>query len=312
MDLTVNQILTGIAVSPMSASITAGGTQQFTVTGRDQFDQPISNPPVTWTLTGPGSLSGNGLYTPAYAPGTATVQATSGACVSSASVTITGSAQWNSSADASWSASGSWADSASQAIIAAPGVRGIAGDTILFAGATGSTVRLDGASPTLADITFNSDATSYTIAQGSGGTLTLQCNAGAAVNVLAGSDAIGAPLDLASNTSFAIAAGSGLALNDDISGSGSLTKTGPGTLVLANSNGYSGGVSVLAGKVVVNYANSLADGSNLIVGDASLFARATGANSNASPPAMLANATIWNADRNARLRDAVFLEYERT
>ena len=118
--------------------------------------------------------------------------------------------------------------------------------------------------------------------------------------------------DLASNTSFAIAAGSGLALNDDISGSGSLTKTGPGTLVLANSNGYSGGVSVLAGKVVVDYANSLADGSNLIVGDASLFARATGANSNASPPAMLANATIWNADRNARLRDAVFLEYERT
>ena len=192
VDLTVNQILTGIAVSPMSASITAGGTQQFTVTGRDQFDQPISNPPVTWTLTGPGSLSGNGLYTPAYAPGTATVQATSAACVSSASVTITGSAQWNSSADASWSASGSWADSASQAIIAAPGVRGIAGDTILFAGATGSTVRLDGASPTLADITFNSDATSYTIAQGSGGTLTLQCNAGAAVNVLAGSDAIGA------------------------------------------------------------------------------------------------------------------------
>ena len=106
VDLTVNQILTGIAVSPMSASITAGGTQQFTVTGRDQFDQPISNPPVTWTLTGPGSLSGNGLYTPAYAPGTATVQATSGACVSSASVTITGSAQWNSSADASWSAAG--------------------------------------------------------------------------------------------------------------------------------------------------------------------------------------------------------------
>ena len=50
--------------------------------------------------------------------------------------------------------------------VAAPGTRGIAGDTVLFAAATGPMARLDGANPTLAGITFNNAATSYTIAQG--------------------------------------------------------------------------------------------------------------------------------------------------
>ena len=91
-------------------------------------------------------------------------------------MTIAGQAEWNASADASWGASGSWADSISSATIAAPGVRGIAGDTVLFATATGGVATLDGASPTLAGITFNNATTSYTIAQGTGGSIAHSVN----------------------------------------------------------------------------------------------------------------------------------------
>ena len=190
---------------------------------------------------------------------------------SSVNVTISSQAQWGASATTSWSTLGSWQDAISGVTVAAPGVRGMTGDTVLFAGATGNTASLDGASPTLAGITFNSTATGYTIAQGSGGTITLQAGGGAAVNVLAGTHHIAAPLNLASDTTFAVSSGS-LTLSQDISGSGCLTKTGAGILNLSNSNGYGGGVTVAAGTVVVGNVNSLADGSNLTVGDANYFA----------------------------------------
>ena len=133
VNVTVNQTLTSVAVSPASADITAGGTQQFTATAYDQFGTAISNQSFTWAIvTGAGSIDDtSGLYTPPYAPAVATMQAAdNGTASSPASVTVTGQAQWNSSADASWNDAGSWADSISSTIVAAPGVRGIAGDTV--------------------------------------------------------------------------------------------------------------------------------------------------------------------------------------
>ena len=56
VNVTVSQTLASIAVGPTTASITAGGTQQFTVTGQDQFGQTFDNPSVTWSLTGPGDF----------------------------------------------------------------------------------------------------------------------------------------------------------------------------------------------------------------------------------------------------------------
>jgi autotransporter-associated beta strand protein len=269
--VTVNQTLTSISVSPSTANITAGSTQQFTVTGQDQFGQPYANPSVTWSLTGPGSLSG-GLYTPAYAPGTATVQATSGAVSNTASVAVTGQAQWNSAADASWGASGSWADSVSGTPIATPGVRGIAGDMVLFATATGGTATLDGASPTLAGITFDNTTTSYTVAQGSGGSVTLQSAGGTTVNVLSGNHAITAPLVLASAVNFTAATSTKLTVGGNILGGGGLTKSGAGVVELSGANTYGGGTAVTAGKLIVDNAAALPDGGSLTIGNASLFA----------------------------------------
>ncbi len=80
---------TGIAVSPASASLYAGGIQQFTaaVTG-------TTNAGVTWSATG-GMISSTGLYTAPATGGTYTVTATSVVDPSqsaSASVTVAGNA----------------------------------------------------------------------------------------------------------------------------------------------------------------------------------------------------------------------------
>ena len=77
-----------VAISPTSASLGGGATQQFTATVTG-----TSNTAVTWSLTGTGTLSASGLYTaPATVPATstATVQATSVAdTTKSASATVT-------------------------------------------------------------------------------------------------------------------------------------------------------------------------------------------------------------------------------
>src|SRR5207245_822189 len=76
----------GVTVTPPSASVQTGGTQQCsaTVTG-------TSNSSVVWSATG-GTISSAGLYTAGSSAGTFAVTATSGADTSKkaqASVTIT-------------------------------------------------------------------------------------------------------------------------------------------------------------------------------------------------------------------------------
>ena len=77
-----------VSLSPTSATLSAGGTQQFTATVTG-----TSNTAVTWSLTGVGTLSTSGVYTaPASVASqtTATVKATSQAdTTKSASATVT-------------------------------------------------------------------------------------------------------------------------------------------------------------------------------------------------------------------------------
>jgi autotransporter-associated beta strand protein len=271
VSVTVNQTPVSLTVSPATPNITAGGSQQFTVSGQDQFGQTITNPTVTWSLTGPGSVSSDGLFTPAYAPGTATVTATSGTVGGSATVTVAGEARWNSATDASWGADGSWADSVSGTTIPSPGVRSIAGDMVLFATATGGVASLDGANPTLVGIAFDNSVTSYTIAPGSGGTITLQAAGGATVSVVSGNHTITAPLVLSNGANFATAASTRLAIGGSISGSGGFTKSGSGIVELSGTNSYTGDTTVTGGKLIVHNASALPDGGNLTIGDGTFF-----------------------------------------
>ncbi len=84
-------VLTTITVSPASASVTTGGTQQFTATGLDQFGQPLSpQPTFSWTASGGGTISSSGLFTAgSSAGGPFTVTASSGSVNGTASVTVT-------------------------------------------------------------------------------------------------------------------------------------------------------------------------------------------------------------------------------
>ncbi len=268
----VQQTLTGLGVSPATANITGGGSQQFTATANDQFGQPMaSQPTVAWTLlSGAGSLTGGGLYTPPYASGSATVQASAGGFMQTASTSYAAQAQWNAASSSSWTTGGNWTDAFTNAMLAAPGVRGLTGDTVLFTSNMGPIATLDGANPTLAGVTFNSATTSYTIAPGAGGTL--QMNGGtsnASIQAAAGSHSITAPLSLLSNLTINAAAGSSLTISGTISGTGqSLTKTGAGTLTVGGANSFTGGTTVAGGSLVVENGASL--GGSLVIGGGSV------------------------------------------
>lgn len=92
--VTVNATLASIAVSPASATVVAGATQQFSGSARDQFGTALTaQPSFTWAVTGGGSISTTGLFTAgATAGGPFTVSATSAAVSGTASVTVSAAA----------------------------------------------------------------------------------------------------------------------------------------------------------------------------------------------------------------------------
>jgi hypothetical protein len=85
------QVLTSVGVTPASASVNTGGTQQFTATAYDQNHNPMSpQPPFGWTVSGGGSISQTGLFTAgSTAGGPNTVTASGGGQNGTASVTVT-------------------------------------------------------------------------------------------------------------------------------------------------------------------------------------------------------------------------------
>ena len=92
-NVTVSQapVVTSITVSPATASVQTGGTQQFTATGKDQFGQPMNpQPNFSWTANGGGSIDQTGLFTAgSTAGGPFTVTAASGGVSGTANVTVT-------------------------------------------------------------------------------------------------------------------------------------------------------------------------------------------------------------------------------
>jgi autotransporter-associated beta strand protein len=271
--VTISQNLTSFAIAPPSVTLNTGTSQQFAATAKDQFGNAITNPAVIWSMTGGGSLGANGLYQGPEAEASATVSAVCGSFNSSATVSIPGQPAWSATTSGSWSTAGNWQDSSSKATIAAPGLRGLAGGTALFATAAGTTASLDGASPTLAAVIFNSNSAGYTIAVGSGGTLHLNNgNSPASLVVQNGRHTISAPVALDNSVIVAPAAGSQLSISGAISGEGSsLTVDGGGTLVLSGSNSYTGGTTVTAGRLVIASNSALGLGSLVVGSAAGLF-----------------------------------------
>ena len=148
----------------------------------------------------------------------------------------------------------------------------LSGSAVAFASTPGVAVNLDGASPSLAGVTFN--GTGYTIGQqGAGETLQLAGSAGPATLIVAAanSDTISAPVALESNVTVLPAAGSQLNISGGVSGAGSLTVDAPGTVVLSGANSYTGGTTVTAGTLVVNNASAIAAYTSLTVSPGGTF-----------------------------------------
>ena len=92
--VSVSQTLTAIGVSPSSAIVPAGGTQQFTAVLTDQFTNAISpQPGFSWAVSGGGTIGSTGLFTAGSAPGGSFIVSASAAGRSgSASVFVTANA----------------------------------------------------------------------------------------------------------------------------------------------------------------------------------------------------------------------------
>src|SRR3989337_653549 len=89
VNITVNQTLTTVAVAPSSTSVAAGGTVQFTATGKDQFGANLSPQlAFSWSVGGGGSINSSGLFNAgSTAGGTFTVTASSAGKSGTAGVT---------------------------------------------------------------------------------------------------------------------------------------------------------------------------------------------------------------------------------
>ena len=132
-------------------------------------------------------------------------------------------------------------------------------DTATFGNTAGSvTVNLNGANPSLNALTLNSTGSS-TLAQGSGGGLTL---AGASASITAaGTQAISAPLTLATTATVSVTGGADLLTISgaigETGGAQALIKTGSGTLVLSGANQFTGAVLLASGTLVATNPTAL-------------------------------------------------------
>lgn len=88
--ITVNSVLTSLAISPDTVSLKAGQTQQFAVTAYDQFGEVMATPAITWSVSGAGSINSSGLYT--AGAGSSTITATSGSVSTNIVIGVSSSA----------------------------------------------------------------------------------------------------------------------------------------------------------------------------------------------------------------------------
>ncbi len=83
-------VLTSITVTPATASVQNGGSQQFSATGYDQNNVPMNpQPTFTWSVSGGGSINSAGLFTATTVGSNFTVTAASGGVNGTAKVTVT-------------------------------------------------------------------------------------------------------------------------------------------------------------------------------------------------------------------------------
>lgn len=160
---------------------------------------------------------------------------------------------WNANANGNWS-TGPWTSSTPNAAGAAASFGG--GGTPITAPRT---VTVNGAF-TVGSIVFNNGTNAFTLAAGGGANIILNNNASSATVIdSAGNHFVQSPVTLSSNgTNFSVVTlGDTLNLSGAVSGGGTVTKIGNGTLSFTGVNGYTGDTQINAGTIAINNLNSL-------------------------------------------------------
>jgi len=260
LTLTNTALITSSTEALRSGGVPAGGATLSGLTGSDLAAQAADDFLVGISVAGTGAQSGtvSMSFNSVATGGALTALAAQQITVSATG--YSGQATWSKATGGTWSDFASWDTAGGK-----PGVDGAlsVNDTATFGAAIGGVaglVTLDGVSPVLTSITFNHAASGYTLASGTGGSLTLgTASASAHIINLAGAHTISADISLANVTQVQTAADTNLILSGGISGSHALNKSGSGTLTLSGNSSLTGNTTVSAGTLVVNgtLANSL-------------------------------------------------------
>jgi hypothetical protein len=87
--VTVAATVTNIVVTPGTPTVPGSGTQQFTASSTDQFDQPLATPPAfAWTAS-VGTITSAGVFNAPAAAGSVTVSASAGGVHGSTTAAVT-------------------------------------------------------------------------------------------------------------------------------------------------------------------------------------------------------------------------------
>jgi autotransporter-associated beta strand protein len=198
---------------------------------------------------------------------------------------------WNNSAGSTWNNAANWTAGIPNAQYAVATLGSSPGIT------SPATITLNG-NQTVGSLTFNNSTgnasvppTSYTIAQGTSGSLIIDNgSAPASITDLSGTQLISAPVILNSNTGLVVTnAADTVTLSNSISGAGGITASGAGTLVLSGNNSFAGNLLVSSGTTILTGSNSAAIGSTTISTGASLQV-GNGASTGTLPAGTVANA----------------------
>jgi autotransporter-associated beta strand protein len=179
------------------------------------------------------------------------------------------SCTWAGTGGGSWATEGKWTGG---------NIPQFAGATAVFGSSitASSIVTLDGAW-SVGTVTFN-NSHSYTLAAGSGGKLVMDGGTGsAAINDTSGSHFISAPVTLNTNTAITVTtSGTSLQISGVIGGSGAITMSGSGSLLLDAPNTYTGSTTVSGGKLIVAASGGLPNKNQLTIGASGKVQFATG------------------------------------
>ncbi|HEV8606105.1 MAG TPA: PA14 domain-containing protein [Tepidisphaeraceae bacterium] len=204
-------------------------------------------------------------------------------------------AQWNVDSSGSWGVAANWLPA-----IVPDGSTFTA--NLLGKITAARTITLDG-NRTVRSLNFD-NANKYTVASGTGGTLTLAGGGGITVEA-SGSHEISAPVTLTGVNSLTIRGGLTMSGGVSISAGGAATKTGSGALTISGAQGHGAGAALTVNQGTVNLNSNAgtagsAAGSNLslnIVGGAGAATVALGSNQD------LAGLNVATADPNSQTLD---------